>query len=49
MEGITGTVDVSIMSSKHHDYEKGRKLMAGDVNAPIKDILEADRNRSRGA
>jgi D-amino peptidase len=42
MEGISGIVDSSMVSSKQHDYEKGRKLMTSDVNAVIKGILETD-------
>ena len=42
MEGISGIVDGSMVSSSQHDYEKGRKLMAADTNAAIEGILEAD-------
>ena len=44
MEGISGIVDGSMVNSKRHDYEKGRKLMAADVNAAIKGILETDKD-----
>jgi D-amino peptidase len=39
MEGISGIVDGSMTSRKELDYEKGRKLMAEDVNAAIDGIL----------
>jgi D-amino peptidase len=42
MEGISGIVDGSMTSRKQQDYEKGRKLMASDVNAAIKGILDID-------
>jgi D-amino peptidase len=42
MEGISGIVDGSMISSQQHNYENGRKLMASDVNAAIKGILETD-------
>ncbi len=40
MEGISGIVDASMVSRKHADYERGRKLMAKDTNAAIEAILE---------
>jgi D-amino peptidase len=40
MEGISGIVDASMVSRKHADYTKGRKLMAADTNAAIEAILE---------
>jgi len=39
MEGISGIVDGTMTSRKEPDYEKGRKLMAEDVNAAIEGIL----------
>ena len=42
MEGISGIVDASMVSNKQHDYEKGRKLMAEDVNAAINGIQATD-------
>jgi D-amino peptidase len=44
MEGISGIVDSSMTSRKHPDYEKGRKLMVGDVNAAIRGILEINKD-----
>jgi D-amino peptidase len=44
MEGISGIVDSSMVSRKHQDYEKGRKLMVADVNAAIEGILARDKN-----
>jgi D-amino peptidase len=40
MEGISGIVDSSMVSSKEHDYQTGRKLMAEDTNAAIQGILD---------
>jgi len=40
MEGISGIVDGSMVSSKEHDYQIGRKLMAADTNAAIEGILD---------
>ncbi len=40
MEGISGIVDGSMTGRDQPDYEKGRALMAGDVNAAIEGILE---------
>jgi D-amino peptidase len=40
MEGISGIVDRSMVSSQERDYERGRKLMVGDVNACIEGILD---------
>ncbi|MCW4048609.1 MAG: M55 family metallopeptidase [Candidatus Bathyarchaeota archaeon] len=42
MEGISGIVDGSMVSSKQGDYAKGRKLMAEDVNAAIEGILSVN-------
>jgi D-amino peptidase len=39
MEGISGIVDNTMTSRSEGDYEKGRALMAGDVNAAIEGIL----------
>jgi D-amino peptidase len=39
MEGISGIVDGTMVSRKQGDYEKGRALMAQDVNAAIEGIL----------
>jgi D-amino peptidase len=44
MEGISGIVDGSMVGSKEHDYEKGRKLMAQDVNAAIEGILSVHKD-----
>ena len=41
MEGISGIVDTTMTSRDHPDYEKGRALMAKDVNACIEGILSA--------
>jgi D-amino peptidase len=40
MEGISGIVDRDHTSGDGADYQKGRALMAGDVNASIEGILE---------
>jgi D-amino peptidase len=42
MEGISGIVDRTMTSRTEPDYEKGRQLMAGDVNAAIEGILSVD-------
>ncbi len=42
MEGISGIVDRTMTSRTEGDYEKGRQLMAGDVNAAIEGILSVD-------
>jgi D-amino peptidase len=42
MEGISGIVDGSMTNRDKHDYEKGRALMVGDVNAAIEGILKVD-------
>ena len=42
MEGISGVVDRSMTNRDKHDYEKGRALMVGDVNAAIEGIFEVD-------
>ena len=39
MEGISGIVHGSQTSRDQHDYEKGRALMVGDVNAAIEGVL----------
>lgn len=39
MEGISGIVDNTMTSRSQGDYEKGRALMVGDVNAAIEGIL----------
>ena len=39
IEGISGIVDNSMTSRSQGDYEKGRALMVGDVNAAIEGIL----------
>jgi len=39
MEGISGIVHSSQTSRDQHDYEKGRALMVGDVNAAIEGAL----------
>jgi len=39
MEGISGIVDATMVSRSQGDYEKGRALMAQDVNAAIEGIL----------
>jgi len=41
MEGISGITDTTMTSRDHPDYEKGRALMAKDVNACIEGILAA--------
>ena len=41
MEGISGIVDNTMTSRTQPDYEKGRQLMAKDVNACIEGILTA--------
>jgi D-amino peptidase len=40
MEGISDIVDSSMVNSKEHDYQQGRKLMAQDTNAAIQGILD---------
>ena len=42
MEGISGIVDRTMVSRTEGDYEKGRQLMVGDVNAAIEGILSVD-------
>lgn len=42
MEGISGIVDSTMVSRSQGDYERGRKLMVGDVNATIEGILNID-------
>jgi len=42
MEGISGIVDATMTSRAQPDYERGRRLMAADVNAAIEGILSAD-------
>ena len=44
MEGISGIVDRTMVSRTEGDYEKGRQLMVGDVNAAIEGILSVDPN-----
>jgi D-amino peptidase len=39
IEGISGIVDGTMTSRTQGDYEKGRALMVGDVNAAIEGIL----------
>lgn len=39
IEGISGIVDNTMTSRTQGDYEKGRALMVGDVNAAIEGIL----------
>ena len=39
MEGISGIVDGSMTGRDQPDYQKGRALMVGDVNAAIEGIL----------
>ncbi len=39
IEGISGVVDRTMTSRTQGDYEKGRALMVGDVNAAIEGIL----------
>ncbi len=39
MEGISGIVDNSMTNPSQKDYEKGRSLMAKDINAAIEGIL----------
>lgn len=39
MEGISGIVHGSQTGRDQHDYEKGRALMVGDVNAAIEGVL----------
>jgi len=41
MEGITGIVDWAQVGRDPHEYEVGRKLMVGDLNAAIEGALEA--------
>jgi len=41
MEGISGITDTTMTSRDHPDYEKGRALMAKDVNACIEGVLAA--------
>ena len=42
IEGISGIVDATMTSRAQPDYERGRKLMAADVNAAIEGILSVD-------
>lgn len=42
MEGISGIVDKTMVSRTEGDYEKGRQLMVGDVNAAVEGILSVD-------
>lgn len=41
MEGITGITHKNFLSPGREEYERGRKLMAGDVNAAIEGALLA--------
>jgi D-amino peptidase len=41
MEGISGIVDSNHTSRNSPEYEKGRKLMVGDVNAAIEGLVES--------
>jgi len=43
MEGVSGIVDGSIVSRKHGDYERGRKLIAADATASIPASLVLNR------
>ncbi len=40
MEGISSIVDWSQVGRDSVEYEKGRSLMVGDVNAAIEGILD---------
>ena len=42
IEGISGIVDGTMTSRAQPDYEKGRALMVGDVNAAIDGVLKVD-------
>jgi D-amino peptidase len=42
MEGISGIVDKTMVNRAEGDYEKGRQLMVGDVNAAIEGVLSID-------
>ncbi len=41
MEGISGIVDWSQVGRDPHEYEVGRRLMVGDLNAAVEGALEA--------
>lgn len=41
MEGVSGIVDWSQVGGDKAEYEKGRKLMVGDVNAAIEGVLSS--------
>ncbi|MEU0334019.1 M55 family metallopeptidase [Streptomyces sp. NPDC006193] len=41
MEGITGLVDAHDVQPGGRDYERGRSMMAGDVNAAVRGALAA--------
>ena len=42
IEGISGVVDATMASRSQPDYERGRALMVGDVNAAIEGVLEVE-------
>ena len=42
MDGISGIVDRTMVGRTEGDYEKGRQLMVGDVNAAIEGILSVE-------
>lgn len=39
MEGITGLADHTFVDSRQHNYERGRKIMTGEVNACVEALL----------
>lgn len=41
MEGITGLVDATDVQPSGRDYERGRLMMAEDVNAAVRGALRA--------
>jgi D-amino peptidase len=45
MEGISGIVNLPQVSLGTPDYQEGRRLMAGDVNAAIAGAIEAGATR----
>jgi D-amino peptidase len=46
MEGISGIVNLPQVALGTADFQEGRRLMAGDVNAAIAGAFEAGATRS---
>ncbi|WP_368929610.1 M55 family metallopeptidase [Bacillus pumilus] len=40
MEGITGLADHTFVDARQHNYERGRKIMTGEVNACVEALLQ---------